>query len=63
MLTLTEAIKSGKIAEFVRQEEKRGIGPADRKKLDILIKKIATTAPRSVGRTSRSPSRGGSNGK
>ena len=28
MLTLTEALRTNKISEFVAQEEKRGIGPA-----------------------------------
>lgn len=63
MLTLTEALRTNKIADFVRQEEKRGIGPADRKKLDALIKKAVTTPQQSEDRTSRSSSRDGSNGK
>jgi hypothetical protein len=63
MLTLSEALKSGKIAEFVKQEEKRGIGPASRKKLDAAIKQLSITRLKSEGRTSRSTSRGGSNGK
>ncbi len=63
MLTLSEALKSGKIAEFVKQEEKRGIGPASRKKLNAAIKRLATTPLKSADRTSRSTSRGGSSGK
>lgn len=63
MLTLAEALKSNRIQEFVAQEEKRGVGPADRRKLDALIKKTATTPRQSKGRTSRSTSRGGSSGK
>jgi hypothetical protein len=63
MLTLSEALKTGQIAEFVKQEEARGIGPADRKKLERAIKQVATTPLKRSGRTSRSPSRDGSNGK
>lgn len=63
MLTLTEAIKTGKIAEFVRQEEKRGVGPVSKKKLDAAIKKLATKPLKSAGQTLRSTSGGGSNGK
>lgn len=62
MLTLSDAIKSGKIKEFVAQEEQRGIGPADRKKLDDAIRQLARR-PRLAGRTSRSASRDGSSGK
>ncbi len=63
MLTLTEALRTGRISEFVRQEERRGIGPADRKKLDATIKKLATTPVKAAGQTSRSASRDGSNGR
>jgi len=41
MLTLSEALRTGQIAEFVKQEEDRGIPPADRKKLDAAIKRLA----------------------
>ena len=63
MLTLTKALKTGRLREFVAQEEARGIGPGSRKKLDTSIKNLATTPLKSKGRTSRSTSRGGSNGK
>jgi hypothetical protein len=63
MLTLSEALKSGRLAEFVSQEEARGSGPAARKKLDAAIKRLATTPLKSQGRTSRSSSAGDSNGK
>jgi hypothetical protein len=45
MITLSEALKSGKIAEFVKQEEARGIGPASRRKLDKAIKALAIQPP------------------
>lgn len=59
MLTLSKALKTGRLQEFVRQEEKRGIGPADRKKLEAAIRRLATQ-PQSKDRTSRSASRAGS---
>jgi len=62
MLTLAEAIKSNRLTEFIEQEERRGVGPADRKKLEALLEK--TTKPiQSEDRTLRSSSRGGSSGK
>jgi hypothetical protein len=63
MLTLADAIKLGKIKEFTAQEEARGIGPAEREKLDAAIKRMATTPLKSKGRTSRSSSGGGSTEK
>jgi hypothetical protein len=63
MLTLSEALKTGKIAEFVKQEEARGIGPIEREELDATIKRLATTPLKSKGRTSRSSSDDGSRGK
>jgi hypothetical protein len=62
MLTLAEAIKTGRLAEFAKQEEKRGVGPADTVALERNIAK-AVKAPRSKRRTSRSPSGDGSRGK
>jgi hypothetical protein len=62
-LTLTEAIRSGRINEFVVQEELRGVGPIDRKELDAEIRRLATTPLKSEDRTSRSSSAGGSTEK
>lgn len=39
MLTLAEAIKTGRLQEFIAQEEKRGIGPADCRDLERAIKR------------------------
>lgn len=55
MLTLSKALKTGKLAQFVEQEEARGIGPASRRKLEKAIKALATQPPEE-GRTSRSSS-------
>lgn len=62
MITLRDAIKEGRLSDFIAQEESRGIGPAERKKLDTIIA-AAIRAPRSKRQTLRSPSRGGSRGK
>jgi hypothetical protein len=60
-LTLAEALASGDLESFIRQEEAEG-RVADRaefeRRLGALIK-----APRPTGRTSRSRARGGSRGK
>jgi hypothetical protein len=63
MLTLRDAINRGKMADFIAQEEARGIGPADRKKLDAAIKKLTTTPLKSKGRTSHSSCDDGSTEK
>jgi hypothetical protein len=63
MLSLSAAIKTGRLREFIAQEEKRGVGPADRKNLDEAIKRLATTPLKSAGRTSRSSFGGGSTEK
>jgi hypothetical protein len=62
-LSLSEAINSGKINEFVAQEEARGMGPAARREVETLLKQAATTPLQELDRTSRSASRGGSTGK
>jgi hypothetical protein len=62
-LTLRRALKSGRLEEFAKQEEARGIGAIERKELDDTIKRLATTPPKSKDRTSRSSSGGGSTGK
>jgi hypothetical protein len=63
MLTLSEAVKTGRLAEFAKQEEKRGVGPVSKRKLDAAIRKLATTLLKSEDRTSRSASRDGSRGR
>lgn len=61
-LSLSEAVTTGRLREFARQEEKRGIGPADTTKLDRNLAK-ALKAPRSKRQTSRSQGPAGSRGK
>lgn len=55
MLTLAQAIKEGRIAEFVAQEEARGVGPADSADLDAALGRLIRQR-RSEDRTSRSAS-------
>jgi hypothetical protein len=62
MLSLAEAIRTGRLSDFVAQEEARGVGSIDRAEFDRLLVK-AVKAPRSEGQTSHSPSRDGSTGK
>jgi hypothetical protein len=62
MLTLSEAVKTGRLQEFIAQEEARGIGSIDRADLDRALAKVIK-APRSEDQTSHSPSRDGSTGK
>lgn len=61
-LTLSEAIRRGRLDEFIAQEEARGVGPIDKAELDAALAK-AIKSPQSADRTSRSPSRDGSTGK
>lgn len=62
MISLSEAIRDGRLDDFIAQEEARGIGPVDRNALDRAIAKLAK-ARRSGDRTSRSSFRDGSRGK
>jgi hypothetical protein len=62
-ITLTEALATGQLDRFIKQEEARGIGPVERAELDREIKRLATTPLKSKGRTSRSSSGGGSSEK
>lgn len=55
MLTLSKALKEGKLPDFVEQEEKRGVGPASQSELERAIKLLATQ-PLSADQTSRSSS-------
>jgi hypothetical protein len=61
VLSLAEAQKTGRLEEFVAQEEARGIGPIDRAAFDAAVAAVVK-APRSENRTSRSASRDGSHG-
>lgn len=62
ILSLSRAVSERRLQEFIRQEEARGVACADTAKLDAALAKIIKQ-PRSKGRTSRSPSGGGSTEK
>lgn len=62
MLTLSSAIKTGRLQEFIAQEEAHGVGAIDRANLDRALAKTVK-APRSEDQTLHSPSRDGSTGK
>jgi hypothetical protein len=63
MLTLSKALKTGQLREFIAQEKARGIGPVERKELDREIERLATTPLKSKDRTSHSSSGGDSTEK
>ena len=61
MLSLSEAIKLGRLEEFIAQAERDGVGPANEADFDRAVRRLATQR-QSEGRTSRSPSDDGSTG-
>ena len=61
MITLAEAIRTGWIEDFIRQEDARGVGPVDRRELEAKIAQLIKQ-PQSAGRTSGSRDGGGSTG-
>lgn len=62
MLSLKKAIKSGKISEFIQQEQERGVGPISEAEFDETASTVIKTLPQS-DQTSGSPRRDGSRGK
>ena len=64
-LSLSEAIRTNRLEDFIRQEQQRGIGPANERDLMAAITAISSPVKSAqlAGRTSRSASRGGSGGK
>ena len=55
VLTLGEATATGRLAEFIAQEEARGVGPIDSADFDALTAALIK-APQSEDQTSRSAS-------
>jgi len=55
-LSLSEALASGRLSDFIDQAEADGIGPADRAQFEAMVGCI--TAPQPEDQTSRSPGRG-----
>jgi hypothetical protein len=62
MLSLKDAMKNGKLADFIRQEEERGVLAIDKSDFDAVLSNIVKPK-QSKGQTSHSPSRDGSRGK
>jgi hypothetical protein len=62
MLSLSEAIRSGRVSEFVAQEEARGVGPISEADFDDLAAKVIRTS-QSADQTSGSLPAGGLPGK
>jgi hypothetical protein len=61
-ITLTGALKTGRLQEFVKQAEASGIGPATVENFDEAVRRVATQ-PRPEDRTSRFRRLGGLTGK
>ena len=62
MLTLSEALRTGRLDEFIAQAEERGLGDATQADFDEAVRQIATQ-PRPEDRTSRFRRLGGLTGK
>ncbi len=62
VLSLKNALDNGRLEDFIAQAEAAGFGPIDPAQFDTALE-VELKAPRSLDRTSRSPSRGGSTGK
>ena len=60
-LSLREAMETGRLADFIVQEEARGVESVEREELDAAIEAMIKPL-RSEDRTSRSAARGGSTG-
>ena len=61
-ISLSEAIKTDRLADFIAQEEARGVGPIDRAEFDALAAALIK-APQSEDQTSHPASPDGSTGK
>jgi hypothetical protein len=60
-ITLAEALREDRLADFIAQAEAEGVGPANG--ADFNANLGAVIAPPPAGQTSRLPARGGSGGK
>jgi hypothetical protein len=61
-LTLSEAIKTKRLQDFIDQEEARGVPPASLKEFQDLAARLIKDTPQ-ASQTSRSRGRDGSSGK
>lgn len=62
MLSLKEAQKTGRLDDFIKQEEARGIGVASLQSFEATVADLIKQ-PQSEGQTLRSPSGDGLHGK
>ena len=62
MLTLAEALESGRLQEFIAQAESQGFGIADETRFNALVSEASKERPPS-DQTSRSRGSGGLRGK
>lgn len=62
MLNLSEAIRTGKLSEFIQQEQDRGIGPINAAEFEETAATVIKTPPQD-DQTSGSPHRDGSREK
>jgi hypothetical protein len=63
LLSLSDALKTGRLSDFVTQEERRGVQPVSGTELLMAINTLATTLPPAEDQTSHSSSDDGSTGK
>lgn len=61
-LSLSKALKTGRLEEFIAQTEAQGVGPVTEADFNEAVRRVATP-PQSADRTSRSASGDGSTGK
>ncbi len=61
-MTLVEALKTGRLSDFIAEQELFGFGKANKKQFDDVIKEAVKAHP-PQDQTSNSPVRGGSTGK
>lgn len=60
-LTLSDAISSNRLPNFIAQAEAEGIGPADRSQFDAMLGAVTASLPED--QTSHSRGQDGSRGK
>ena len=61
-ISLSEALKTGRLQDFIAQQEAPGMEPVKRRQFDAAVKKFAT-APKPQDQTSGSRAPDGSTGK
>lgn len=62
MISLMEAIKIGRLSEFISEQESNGVEKVSKSQFDAIVKK-SVKEPLPQGQTSGSRARGNSSGK